>query len=358
MQFASLLSSGLAVAVVLSLAGCAALTDSSAGAVDSRTVAVGLYPLEYVAARVAGDAFEVTNLTTPGGEPHDLTLNLRETAVVADAALLVYVGSLQPSIDDAAEEVAEGEVLDAASVVGLLPFDDGHGHEEHADEEHAAEEHADEEHAAEEHADEEHSAEEHADEEHSAEEHSAEEHSDEEHEGHDHGEDDPHFWQDPLRMADLGDAIAERLAEIDPDGAETFEANAADLRADLEALDQEYATGLGDCAITTVVTNHDAFGYLEKYGLHLESITGISPDAEPSPATLVHLQDLIEDDGITTVFSESLVSAKSAQTLASDVGVRTEVLDTVEGLTDETADEDYLSLMRHNLAKLEEANRC
>lgn len=312
-----------AVACTLFLAGCGALTDSSEGAEDSKSVAVGLYPLEYLAERVAGDAFEVENLTTPGGEPHDLTLDVRETAIVADSTLLVYVGSLQPSVQEAAEQVAEGEVLDAATVVDLLPFEDGHDHEEHADHDHA------------------------------------EEHADEEgHEGHDHGEEDPHFWQDPLRMADLGDAIAARLADLDPDGAEDFEANAADLRADLEELDAEYAAGLAQCATSTVVTNHDAFGYLEKYGLHLESITGISPDAEPTPAALADLQDLIESDGITTVFSESLVSPKAAETLASDVGVRTEVLDTVEGLTDETADEDYLSLMRQNLAKLQQANRC
>lgn len=322
-------------ALALTASGCGALTESDAdAAADSRTVAVGLYPLEYVAQRVAGDAFDVENLTTPGGEPHDLTLNVRETALVADSALLVYVDKLQPSVDEAAEEVATGEVLDAATVVDLLPFDDEEAHE-HAEEEHAEEEHADEEHADEEHTDEEGG-----------------------HEGHDHGEYDPHFWHDPLRMAALGDAVAEQLAEIDPDEAETFTANAADLRADLEELDASYAAGLADCAIDTVVTNHDAFGYLAKYGLHLESITGITPDAEPTPAARADLQELIEHDGITTVFSESLVSPKTAESLAEDAGVSTEVLDTIEGLTDETADEDYLSLMRENLTKLEQANRC
>ncbi|WP_122818079.1 metal ABC transporter substrate-binding protein [Nocardioides pantholopis] len=306
-------ATALAVLAVPALAGCGAFSEDGGGSDGKPVIAAGLYPLQYVAERVAGDAFEVENLTTPGGEPHDLTLDVGETATVADSALLVHVGGLQPSVDEAAEEIAGGEVLDAATVVDLLPFDqDGH--------EHGEDDHGD--------------------------------------DGHDHGEDDPHFWLDPLRMADLGDAIAERLAEIDPDGAEDFERNAADLRADLEQLDAEYAEGLADCAVTTVVTNHDAFGYLEKYGLHLESITGLSPDAEPSPAALAELQHLIETEQITTVFSESLVSAKSAETLADDAGVRTEVLDTVEGLSDETADEDYLSLMRRNLAKLQEANSC
>ena len=304
-------------ALALSLSGCGALTSDdasgSSGSDSSETVVAGLYPLQYVAQRVAGDAFEVENLTQPGGEPHDLELGIGQTAALSDAALLVYVDSLQPAVDEAADEVSGTEVLDAATVVDLAPFED---------------------------------------------EHSEEEVSEEEHSGHDHGELDPHFWHDPLRMADLGDAVAERLAEIDPDEAESFEERAAELRSDLEALDEEYSTGLSDCEVRTVVTNHDAFGYLEGYDLELASINGISPDAEPTPAALAELQDLIDETGITTVFSETLVSPQAAEVLASDAGVDTAVLDTIEGLTDDTADEDYLSLMRSNLATLQEANRC
>ncbi|WP_341229591.1 metal ABC transporter substrate-binding protein [Nocardioides salarius] len=315
-------------ALALALSGCGALTsDSTSGSEGSETVVAGLYPLQYVAQRVAGDAFEVENLTQPGGEPHDLELGIGQTAALSDAALLVYVDSLQPAVDEAAEEVSGTEVLDAATVVDLIPFED-----EHSDEEHEGEEHEGEEHEGEEHED--------------------------DHSGHDHGELDPHFWLDPLRMADLGDAVAERLAEIDPDEADSFEERAAELRSDLETLDGEYTEGLAGCEIRTVVTNHDAFGYLEGYDLELASINGFSPDAEPTPAALAELQDLIEDTGITTVFSESLVSPQAAEVLAADAGVDTAVLDTIEGLTDDTADEDYLSLMRSNLAALQEANRC
>jgi len=47
-----------------------------------------------------------------------------------------------------------------------------------------------------------------------------------------------------------------------------------------------------------------------------------------------------------------------AETLAADLGVETAVLDPIEGLSDETADEDYLSLMRENLTALQKANGC
>jgi len=170
--------------------------------------------------------------------------------------------------------------------------------------------------------------------------------------------DDPHFWHDPLLMADLGDEVADRLAEIDPDHADDYTANADALRTDLEALDAAFTDGLASCERSTVVVSHDAFGYLSRYGLEFESIAGLSPDAEPTPADLARLQELIRDEGITTVFSEALVSPEFADQLAHDTGVTSEVLDPIEGLTDETSDEDYLSLMTENLAKLEEANGC
>ena len=220
---------------------------------------------------------------------------------MAQADLVVYERGFQPAVDDTVDENAEGEVLDVGDAVDLVPF-------------------------------------------------------------HDHGvdspEDDPHFWQDPLRLADLGDAVADRLTGLDPDHADDYAANAASLRADLERLDHEYADRLAGCERDTVVVSHDAFGYLQRYGLRMETILGLSPDSEPTPADLARLQDLIRDDGITTVFSESLVSPAVAQALARDAGVRSAVLDPLEGLSDETANEDYLSLMRANLDALREANGC
>ncbi len=295
-------------ASVLSLSGCAAFTDDSgapspdgAGGADGVRVAAAFYPLAYVAERVGGDHVQVTNLTAPGGEPHDLEPSVAVTAEVAEADVVVYERGFQPAVDAAVEENASGEVLDVADAVDLVPF------REH---------------------------------------------------GVDSDELDPHFWQDPLLLADAGDAVAQRLADADPDHAADFRANAADLRHDLEELDRSYADGLAQCARTTVVVSHDAFGYLQRYGLEMEAILGLSPESEPTPTDLARLQQLIHDDGVTTVFSESIVSAKSAESLAEATGARSEVLDPIEGLTDRTEDQDYLSLMRANLTSLEEANGC
>ena len=307
------------------LSGCAALSDDGggSGSGDGLQVVAAFYPLQYVAPQVAGDRAEVANLTRPGGEPHDLEIAPADTAKIVDADVLVVESGFQPAVDDAVEQNSTGEVVDAAEVVELLP----------AGEEHAGE-----------------SAEEHA-------EHAEEEgHSEEE--GHDHGDVDPHFWQDPEGMARLADAVADRLSDVDPDHAEEYAANAERLRGELTDLDTAYAEGLADCERSTVVVSHDAFGYLEKYGLTMEPIAGLSPGAEPTPADLARLQDLIGSDGITTVFSERLVSPRLSESLARDSGVETAVLDPIEGLSDQTADQDYLSLMRSNLAALQKADGC
>lgn len=342
-------------ALALTLSACGSDADNTSSAEenggDGPVVAAAFYPLAFAAEQVAGDHAEVENLTSPGVEPHDAELGIGQTSQLNSADLVVYSSGFQPALDDAiAEHGGDGVVLDVADVVELRPADEhAHDEEEHA-EGHPEDEHADE-HAEEgEHAEEAHAEDEHAEEEAHADEDAGDEH--------DHGEFDPHFWLDPLLMADLGDGIADRLAEADPDNAEDYRANAEAFREELTTLDGEYADGLASCERDHVVVSHDAFGYLTRYGLHFVAIAGLSPDAEPSPAELADLAELIEEEGVTTVFSETLVSPKLAETLAREVGVETAVLDPIEGLSDQTEGEDYLSLMRTNLAALSDANDC
>ena len=310
------LTSALAASALL--AGCGAMGGDQAS--DGRRAVASFYPLAWVTEQVAGDSWTVENLTQPGQEPHDLDLSIAQTAALEDAGLIVLEEGFQPAVDAAAEG-SDSPVVDAAAVVELREADHhGESEEEHA--EHAGEEGEEGEHA------------------------------------HDHGDTDPHFWLDPLLVADFADAVADELAEVDPDGATTYADNAAALRTELETLDRDFSDGLAACERTTTVVSHDAFGYLTRYGLEFEPIAGLSPDAEPTAADLARLQSLITSDGVTTVFSERLVSAKMADTLASDLGITTAVLDPLEGLSEETSDEDYLSLMRQNLSALQEANGC
>jgi len=307
------------LAVCLGASGCAAFTNDTPDHGGDLRVVTSFYPLQYVTQRVAGDHADVVNLTKPGSEPHDLELSPAQTASVITADLVVYEKGLQAAVDAAVDQANGVRTVDAGQVAGLEPMShDGHDDAQHDDGHDSPGE---------------------------------EEHSD-------LGDLDPHFWQDPLKLAKVADAVAGTLAEADPEHADDFRANAAALDEDLTAVDHEYEAGLEGCARDTIVVSHNAFGYLGRYGLFIEPISGLSPEAEPTPADLARLQQLIEDDGITTVFGERLVSRKQAQSLADDMGVATKILDPIEGLSSETSDDDYLSLMRDNLAALREANGC
>ena len=118
-------------------------------------------------------------------------------------------------------------------------------------------------------------------------------------------------------------------------------------------LDADYATGLASCASTDLVTSHAAFGYLaERYGLTQRGITGLRPEDEPSPGALAEIADFVTAHDVRTIYSETLVSPAVAKTLARETGVRTAVLDPIEGLDDASAGADYLAVMRTNLATL------
>lgn len=299
----------LTAAVLVLTSGCG---DGDPARDDGLQVLAGFYPLQWAAERVGGDRVSVQALTPPGGEPHDLELTPRNVASVEDADLLVYLAGFQPALDAAAEAAGGDHAWDVGSAADLLPgHDHGHDHVGSGD--------------------------------------------------HDHGDDvvDPHFWLDPVRLADVGDALADRLTELDPEGAGTFAANAASLRSDLKALDAELRAGLADCAVDTVVTAHDAFGYLAgRYGLDVVGINGLSPSQEPAPAQLAAISRLVAERGVTTVYTEALIDPAVADTVASEAGVRTAVLDPVEGLTDDSPGEDYLAVMRANLATLQAGQSC
>ncbi len=303
------------VAPVLALSACA----STSGADGTVRALASFYPLQMVLEQVGGDRVDVDSLTPPGAEPHDVELSPAQVAALDAADLVVYQSGFQPSVDDAVAQTSPEHVVDAADRADL---ETSTHEDEHADDEHADDEHADE----------------HADE-------------------HDHDGLDPHFWLDPTRLAALAGPVADALSTIDPDGEATYRANADALVDRLTDLDQEYATALATCERRVLVTSHEAFGYLaDRYGLEQVGISGIDPETEPSPARLREVGDLVRDEGVTTIFFETLASPKVAQTLAADLGVETAVLDPIEGVTDDS--HDYFSIAEANLDALRVALSC
>ncbi|MFF2621040.1 metal ABC transporter substrate-binding protein [Oerskovia jenensis] len=327
------LATSVALAATLTLAACGSGDASGGGGSgdsDTLDVLASFYPLQFVAERVGGDRVSVSNLTPPAAEPHDLELSPAQARSIGTADLVVYQSGFQAAVDEAVEARDPAHLVDATEAAGLEehPGESTTSTGTTAEDEHAApDDHADDSHGD---------------------------------DGHDHssaGGLDPHFWLDPTRLVPVAEQVAAELTAVDPDGADEYTANLKALTADLTALDAEYQAGLASCATPYLVTSHEAFGYLaERYGLEQIGITGIDPEAEPSPARLREVADIIRDHGVTTIFFETLTSPKVTQTLAQDVGVQAQVLDPLEGLSKDGT--DYLGVMRTNLEALRTGLTC
>jgi zinc transport system substrate-binding protein len=326
------LSMPLVAALSLTACGSGAASDASSdqagGEGSALKVMTSFYPLQYVTEQVGGDLVTVESLTPPGAEPHDLELSPAAVASLESAGAVVYLSGFQPAVDDAIEQASPEHVLDVSAQADL---ESGHSEDEHAAEGESEGAHAEETQAGAEESG--HSEEEEA------------------------GGKDLHFWLDPERLANAANAVADELGEVDPDNAAAYKANAEALAGKLTAVDNDFTEGLGTCENRTIVVSHEAYGYLtNKYELEQVGIAGLEPDTEPSPARLAEIGEVVKNEGVTTIFTESLVNPKVAETLAADLNIETAVLDPLEGLADESS--DYEKVMRQNLEALRGALSC
>jgi zinc transport system substrate-binding protein len=260
------------------------------------------YPLAWAAEQVGGTVVDVSDLTPSGVEPHDLELKASQVRDLSDADLVIYMGSgFQPAVDDVAGQLDADHRLDALEGRDLLR---GTPEEGEADA----------------------------------------------------SQTDPHIWLDPSIMATIVDDVATRLAEIDPDHADQFDANSAVLQEELASLDEEFRAGLNNCDRHDIVTSHAAFAYMAAaYGLEQVSVAGIDPESEPTPGRLAEVARFVTDNGVTTIFFEELAPQDVADTLARETGAKIEVLTPIET---QPSNGTYLDAMEANLAALREALDC
>ncbi|MFC5006466.1 metal ABC transporter substrate-binding protein [Dactylosporangium cerinum] len=285
--------------LLLSIAACGGDEPSPQRQQDGRLkIVAGFYPLQYISERIGAENTAVTNLTQAGAEPHDLELKPTQLAQITDAGLVVYLAGFQPAVDEAVKLQAKDKAFDVASVESLQAggdLDGGHG-------------------------------------------------------------DDPHVWLDPIRFATIVGKLADRLAAVDPANADAIKVRAGQLQDELRRLDEDYAAGLQTCARREIVTSHAAFGYLAaRYHLIQVPISGLDPEAEPSPQRVSEIAALARQKGVTTIFFEALVSPKLSETVAKEIGAKAAVLDPIEGVEEGN---DYISVMVHNLVALRDALGC
>ncbi len=302
----------------LTLTACGG--SSSAQGTDGKlNVVASFYPMEFLATRIGGEHVKVTDLTAAGVEPHDLELTAKQVGAVKKADAIVYLKGLQPTVDKA---VAGSDAKHKVDATAASPLEDHHLAEGHSEGD--GHDHGDEGHGGDGHQ-------------------------------HDEAAGDPHIWLDPTRYAAVAKSVGAELAKADPAHAADYQKNTDELVGELTALDQEFQDGLKDARTRTFVTSHAAFGYLaEHYGLTQVAINGVDPESEPTPARLADVQKAAKENGVTTIFFETLVSPKLADTVAKDLGLKTAVLDPLEGVKD-PANDSYLTVMKQNLTNLRAA---
>lgn len=285
--------------------------SAAAGNTDKFDVVASFYPMAFLAEQIGGKYVNVTSLTQPGQEPHDLEISAKQTAALQESDAVLYLKGLQPSVDEAVEQSGPETKIDAATLTDM----EHHGNEVGGH----AEEHDD--------------------------------HENEELEGK-----DPHIWLDPVKYAEVAKGVGAAFEKADPDHADTYKTNTEALVEKLGALDDQFAGGLKNTRTKVFITTHAAFGYLaERYGLTEEAISGLDPESEPSAARVKELEKMAKADGVTTVFYETLVSDKTAKTIAADADLRTDVLDPIEGITEKSRGKDYFAVQEANLKALQTA---
>ena len=296
----------LIIVVVLLLAfGVWALFARKESEGDKVKVTASFYPMAEFTRQIGGQYVEVQTLVGPGVEPHDFDPRPQDLTGLYRSKLFVYNGAgLEHWADRIQGDVSKRgiEVVRTSDGIKTLPTEDQS-----------------------------------------------------------EGPTDPHIWLDPIRASQQVDAILAGLKKTDPAHTSYFEQRASAYKAALSALDQAYQAGLATCTSREIITSHTAFRYVaDRYRLHLTSLTGLSPDEEPSPQKLADVATFVREHNIKYIFFETLVSPKLAQTISRETGAKTLVFNPIEGLTKEEMQQgkDYMSIQKENLQNLRLALDC
>ncbi len=278
-------------------------SPSSSGKLE---VTTSFYPLYFFAKEIGGEFVHVTNITPSGAEPHDYEPSTSDIAQIEKSKLLILNGrgfeSWGGKIKDILKDKGETGILEVTEGLAILQSEDMKPLVT-----------------------------------------------------------DPHIWLDPVIAKDEANRIASVFYQVDPPRAVQYQVNLQKLQMELDQLDTEFKTSLSNCKQKSIVTSHSAFGYLAKqYGLKQISISGLSPDAEPSPKDLARVSDFVKKNNIKYIFFETLVSPRLADTIAKETGAKSLIFNPLEGLTPEEQRQgkDYFSVMRENLQNLKIALEC
>ena len=311
LALAGTLFATLGITALLGCQASAPASTDSAQAPEGQAkvkVVASFYPMADFAQKIGGDHVEVKNLCPAGTEPHEWEPSPTDINSIEESQVFVYNGAdMEGWVKDALESVdtQKTQVVEASDGIQLRTAD--HSHDADGDEE-------------------------------------AEE-----------GTHDPHVWLNPENAKAEAKNIMDALVAADPDNKADYEANYEKYAQEFDELDAEFSQKLAQTKGKTIVVSHEAFGYLcDRYGLTQMPITGMDAEGEPDAQAMAQIIDFVRQNDVKVIFSEDLVSPKVAEQIANETGASCEVLNPIEGLTDDqlAQGEDYFSVMRSNLDEL------
>jgi zinc transport system substrate-binding protein len=275
-------------------------------------IVASFYPLYYFASEIAGDKANVANITPGGIEPHDYELTAQNITLIQKSKLLIVNGAgFEPWLTKLQNDLSNNSVKIVNATEKIALQEAQKETNKQTDTKLPTK--------------------------------------------------DPHVWLNPILAKKQVATILQALIAVDPQNKTTYETNAATLTKKLTLLDQQYQTGLSNCQQNHFVTSHAAFAYLaNEYGLTMIAISGLSPEAEPSAQQLANVAAFAKKNYVKYIFFETLVSPKLSETIANEVGIKTLILDPIEGISDDDRKQgkNYFTIMGGNLKNLQEALQC
>jgi len=303
------------------LASCSGSDDSSPGGAATvegakLSVAAAFYPIEEIVRAVAGGSVDVLGLTPPGDGAHDLELTASQVTSLEAADIVFYIGDgFQPGVEKVLSSlpssIEQVDLLEGLTVLDVVAQLEGT-------------------------------------------------------EGETDGEvlasgKDPHVWLDPANMAKMTRSVASVLSSTEGLDTEAIAAAADAYVAQLETLGAEFDAGLANCQSRVLVTSHRAFEYLaQRADLQQVAIAGVNPEEEPSAKSLQAIAEFAAANSVSTIFFETLLPADLANTIAEEIGATSDLLDPIEGFSQEDLDAgaSYIVAQRSNLERLRQGLKC
>ena len=293
---------------------------------DTIHIVTSMFPMYEITKEIAGDRAEVSVMVGANEDAHHYEPSARAVASVNEADVFVYSSDEMEFWVESLLSVVENDDLIVVELGDGLDFEI-HSELDHEDEDHHEDEHN----------------------------HDDVEHHDH---AHDHGNLDPHFWLNPVSVENQLPLIVDALRQVDEEGKDIYEKQAARFSEELLTLDQMYQAAFQSAENRSFVVQHQAFGHLaHQYDLEQVAIGGLTTEVEPNPKQLAQIVTFINEQQIPVIYYQSGSSSSIAETISNETNTGVGVLYDLESLPADFQDAQrpYIEAMKENLEQLKKS---